>query len=60
MNDNKPVYTMADLCKRWSCSRRAVLVAVERGELETFRLGRRAYRFTAEAVQAYEQRKRSA
>lgn len=56
---DKPVYTMKDLCERWSCSRNSILVAIKRGELATFQLGARAYRFTAEAVMAYEQRKRA-
>ena len=52
--------TIDDLCTRWQCDRRIVRLAIRSGELEAFRLGKRQYRFTLEAVERYEASKRVA
>lgn len=54
------VFTVADLCERWKCCRRTVHEAIHSGELKAFRLGKRTYRVTLEAVREYEERKQAA
>jgi excisionase family DNA binding protein len=38
------VFTVAELCARWKCNRKTVLVKIAAGDLGAFRVGERAYR----------------
>ncbi len=59
-NEPRPVYTLEQLCERWNCSRPTVVKAIKDGHLKSFILGKRAYRFTLEAVEEYEAKQRVA
>jgi hypothetical protein len=62
MNDNQPtpiiptepVFTITELMKRWKCTRKSILDAVHRGELEVFKIGSRTYRVTLAEVLRFE------
>jgi excisionase family DNA binding protein len=53
-NDNHPVLTVTDLCKRWKCDRHGVLDLIHAGKLKAFRIGKRAYRVALPEVMRYE------
>lgn len=63
-NDNKPtdtipppaepVFTITELMKRWKCTRKSILDAIHRGELEAFKIGVRTHRVTLAEVQRFE------
>jgi excisionase family DNA binding protein len=56
-NDNTQVLTVADLERRWKCSRRTVYDLIKSGKLVAFTPGQRTYRVTLEEVQRYERAK---
>lgn len=47
------ILTIADLCARWRCGRRAVLHKVHSGQLAAFRVGR-AWRVSLAVVEQFE------
>lgn len=54
-NSNEPdVFTVADLARRWRCSRRSIVDKIAGGELKAFRIGKRMYRITASEVERVE------
>jgi excisionase family DNA binding protein len=53
-NDNSPVYTVTELCKRWKCDRHSILDAIREGRLRAFKIGKRAYRIALPEVLRYE------
>lgn len=57
-NDNEPpVFTVLDLCKRWKCDRHAVLKLIHEDRLRAFRIGKRAFRIALLEVVKYERSK---
>lgn len=53
-NDNDPVLTVTELCRRWKCDRHGILDAIRDGRLHAFRIGKRAYRVPLPEVLRYE------
>ena len=54
MNDNKPVYTVNELCDRWRVARKTLLEAIRSGRLKAFKVGERVYRVSYDEVVRYE------
>ena len=48
------LFTSTDLCSRWQVSRTTLYELVSTGRLDALRFGARSYRFTNEAVRAFE------
>lgn len=57
-NDNigidSPIYTVAQLRKRWGCTQGAVLQAIHEGRLVAFRIGRRVWRIRLDEIERFE------
>lgn len=51
---DKPIYTVADLAERWSCSTDLVYDLIHRGDLKSFKIGKSAVRIRAEEVTRFE------
>lgn len=50
-NDNeKKVFTIDELMKRWGCSRKSILDRIHAKQLAAFKLGLRTYRITEAEV----------
>lgn len=48
-------FTISELAKRWRVSRHTVTGLIQRGELQAFRAGARAFRIREDEVNRYEQ-----
>lgn len=49
------ILTVAEICARWRCGRRAVLERIHRGEIPAFHVGR-AWRVSLAALEDFERR----